>query len=136
MGRKTARRSVDRSRSLEYRNVAEHFYNAASASMVFEYWPAAGVLIVHAAIAFSDAICVQQAGERSVGDNHEDAVSLLEGIVPRSKENKKAINHLQRLLDEKTRVSYLGELYSPAQTRGLWKQLVNFREWALTILRK
>jgi hypothetical protein len=44
------------------------------------------------------------------------------------------MNQLRRIIEEKTRVSYLGELYSPAATRDTWKRLERFSEWALKIL--
>ena len=63
MARRSVRRSVDRARHREYLRVAEHFYEAAQASIELEYWTAAGVLIVHAAIALTDALCIKFSGQ-------------------------------------------------------------------------
>ncbi len=102
--------------------------------MDLEYWTAAGVLIVHAAIAYADALCIQQAGVRSGADNHEEAAAILEQVVPTNEAAASAIGHLRRIIEEKTRVSYLGELYSRKQTNALWNKLDRFRSWAKRIL--
>jgi hypothetical protein len=136
MARRTARKSVDRSRYREYEQVADHFYEAARDAIDLEYWTAAGVLIVHAAIAYADALCIQQAGVRSGADNHEEAAALLEQSVPSNESTSNAIRHLRRIIDEKTKVSYLGELYSRSQTKTLWARLDRFRQWAKKILQR
>ncbi len=134
MTKRRGRKSIDRPRHREYQRVAQHFYEAARDSMALEYWTAAGVLIVHASIAYADALSIKLSGQRSAGDSHEDTVLLMEEIVASSEEKKLAINQLRRIIEEKTRVSYMGELYSPSQTKDMWKQLVRFRRWAIFIL--
>jgi hypothetical protein len=136
VAKRQGRKAVERMRHREYRRVAEHFYEAAEASIEFEYWTAAGVLIVHAAIAFADAVCIKLSGQKSVGENHEDAIALLDEVVAGSEEKAKAMNQLRRIIEEKTRVSYLGDLYGPTETRELWKRLQRFRSWAMGILER
>ena len=84
MAERRERKSVPRHRYNEYQNVAEHFYDAAKDSMELEYWTAAGVIIVHSAIAYADALSIKLSGTKSVGENHEDAVTLVESIVAES----------------------------------------------------
>ena len=98
------------------------------------YWTAAGVLIVHAAIAYVDALCIQQSGQRSTGENHEDAISLLDEAISDGDEKTSAMKQLRRIIEEKTKVSYLGDLYSATQAEDLWKRLKRFRAWAVQIL--
>jgi len=136
MAERRGRKSVPRHRFKEYQNVAEHFYNAAKDSMDLEYWTAAGVLIVHSAIAYTDTLCIKLAGVKSIGENHEDAVTLLESVVGDTEEKSKALNQLRRIIEEKTKVSYLGELYSSSQTKEMWKRLERFRKWAKEILER
>ena len=69
MAKRRGRKAVERSRYREYMNVAEHFYGAAKDSMELEYWTAAGLLIVHSAIAFADALCIKLSGQKSAGEN-------------------------------------------------------------------
>jgi HEPN domain-containing protein len=127
-------KSIDRSKYREYQRVAEHFYDAAKDSVDLEYWTAAAVLIVHAAIAYADALCIKVAGQCSVGESHEHTVTLLEEQVAGRDEKKKALNQLRYIIEEKTRVSYLGEMISPSQTKDLLKRLERFREWVISIL--
>lgn len=135
MAAKRRRRvSVDRNRYGEYMNVAQHFYDAAKDSMELEYPTAAGVLIVHSAIAYADALCIMLSGQRSSGENHEEAIQILESVVADHPEKQKAMNQLRRIVEEKTRVSYLGELYSPSATQEMLKRLERFRTWALNLL--
>jgi hypothetical protein len=102
--------------------------------MELEYWTAAGVLIVHAAIAYADALSIKLSGQKSAGEDHEDAVTLIDEVVEGGEEKTRAVNQLRRIIEEKTRVSYIGDLYGPSETRELWKRLERFREWARSIL--
>lgn len=136
MTRRTKTKSIDRSKFRDYLLVARHFHDAARDAMDFEYWTAAGVLIVHSAIAYTDALCIQQGGQRSTGEDHENAVELLEKTIPSVDGKMKALRHLRRIIEEKTKVSYLGELYEPKQTKELWKQLERFQQWSESILTK
>ena len=134
MARRGARRTVDRSRYRQYEQVADHFYSAARDAMDLEYWTAAGVLIVHSAIAYSDALCIQQAGVKSSSDDHDLAVVLLEDSIGVDEQSLRATQQLRRIIDEKTKVSYLGELYTRAQAKALWDRLERFRRWAKQVL--
>ena len=51
MRRTGRRRQVDRSRRRQFRSVGENFAKVADVATEFEYWNAAGVLLIHAAIA-------------------------------------------------------------------------------------
>ncbi len=134
--KRRGRITVDRNRYREYMNVAQHFYEAARDSIELDYPTAAGVLIVHSAIAYADALCIMLSGQRSSGENHEEAIEILETVAADDPDKRNAMNQLRRIIEEKTRVSYLGELYSPAATRDMWKRLERFRAWALKILTK
>lgn len=127
MAERGRRKSIPRIRYSDYKNVANHFHSAAKDSIELEYFTAAGVLIVHAAIAYADALCIKLSGVKSVGENHEDAIALVEGAVADSAEKTKAVNQLRRIIEEKTKVSYLGELYSSSQSKEMWKRLERFR---------
>ena len=127
-------KAVERSKHRKYQRVAEHFCDAAKDSIELEYWTAAAVLIVHSAIAYADALCIKLSGQRSVGDSHEHTITLLEELIAGGEEKTKALNQLRYIIEEKTRVSYLGEMLPPSNTRELWKRLERFREWALRIL--
>ena len=136
MAERRGRKSIPRNTFKKYLAVAEHFYQAAKDSLELEYWTASGVLIVHSAIAYSDALCIKLSGIKSVGENHEDAVALLESSIGDIDGKSSAMNQLRRIIEEKTKVSYLGELYTSSQTREMLKRLERFRKWSLEILNR
>lgn len=136
MANRSRRKSVQRNQYRQYQKVAEHFFVAASDSIDMGYWTAAGVLIVHSAIAYVDALCIQQSGQRSAGENHVDAIALLDEVISDGEEKASAMNQLRRIIEEKTKVSYLGDLYSAKQAEDLWKRLKRFRQWAERILNR
>ncbi|MBI3016018.1 MAG: HEPN domain-containing protein [Candidatus Tectomicrobia bacterium] len=135
MTRRTKRVRVDHHRSRDHLRVAENFYEGAEVAREFEYWNAAGVLIIHAAIAYADAITIKVAGTKSRGEDHRDLVDLIEETVALDSQGKTAVNHLRRLIDEKNLVSYSGHVYTRADTTRLSKLLERFRSWALSLLK-
>ena len=54
----TKRVPVPKSRKSDYAGVAGNFYDGANVAREFEYWNAAGLLIIHAAIAYTDAVTI------------------------------------------------------------------------------
>ena len=136
MTKRTYRKTVDRLRYRDYKKVADHFYEAAIIAMEYYYWTAAGVLIVHSAIAYADAIAIKLSGQKSSGENHEDSVALVDENVADGEKKKSAINQLRRIITEKTKVSYAGDLYGEPLIRDLRKRLERFRSWALRILER
>lgn len=102
MSKQRGIKAVERVKFKEYQRIAEHFYDAAKDSAELEYWTAAAVLIVHASIAFADALCIKIAGQRSAGENHELTITMLEEHVAGGNEKKKALNQLRYIIEEKT----------------------------------
>jgi hypothetical protein len=134
MVKKTTRKSVDKSAARNYRIVAESFYNGAEVAKEYEYWNAAGVLLVHSAIAYSDAICIKYGGTKSQSEDHHQVVSLVKEMVAESKEKKSALNHLERIIEHKTAVSYSGDIYEKKDIDLLWKYIDRFKSWAEKLL--
>ncbi|MBU1297647.1 MAG: hypothetical protein KKB77_00640 [Bacteroidetes bacterium] len=110
MAKRISRKLVNRQKYYDYNIVAQQFYEAAEVAKDFKYWNAAGVLIVHAAIAYTDAISIKISGQKSSSENHEDAIALVDSIVANGDEKKKAMNQLRKIIAEKTMVSYAGDL--------------------------
>jgi len=134
VGRGGKRTSVDRTKFKNYRTVAKDFMNGAETAREFEYWNAAGVLIVHAAIAYADAVSIKFGGVKSQGENHYECIELINELVADSTKKKTALYQLQRIIDHKTTVSYSGEVYDKKDIDQLWKQVDRFKEWAETML--
>jgi hypothetical protein len=132
--RLSKRVSVPRSKHQDYIHVADSFYAGAETAKAFEYWNAAGVLIVHAAIAYSDAITIRVGGVKSRGEDHMAVIDLVRHVVALDKAGDAALNHLWRMIQEKNLVSYSGEVYSRQEVDKLWKHLERYRTWALSVL--
>ena len=92
-------------------------------------------LIVHAAIAFADTITIRFGGVKSMGENHHEAIALVESNpVPKVQATRKALNQLRSILDEKTAVSHSGEVYDRKDVEKMRRLLERYRRWALDIL--
>ena len=134
MPRPGRRRQVDRTRWRQFHAVAESFAQAAEMATEFQYWNAAGVLLVHAAIALTDALTVKIGGVKSAGEDHMLAADLLESVLAVDAEAKKAIRHLRTLIQEKTLVSYSGMIYRQEDIRRMTRHLDRYRAWADLLL--
>jgi|ERR1044071_3207693 hypothetical protein len=134
MVRPGRRQSVSRSKESNYRMVAENFYAGAEAAKAYEYWNAAGVLIVHAAIAYTDAITIKVGGVKSRGEGHMETADLLKDTVELDESGLQALQHLRRMIEQKNLVSYSGEVYSEKDIDVLWKHLERYRYWARRML--
>lgn len=128
--RQAKRVQVPRPRGQDYFAVAESFFNGAQVAKDFEYWNAAGVLMVHAAIAYTDALTIQFGGVRSKGEDHMAAADLLRQVARLDEPDLLQVRHFERIINEKNRVSYEGEIFHRKDIEPLWKHLSRYREWA------
>lgn len=134
MPRRAKTVTVDRTKAANYKTVADSFYEGAEVAAEYEYWNAAGLLIVHAAIAYGDAITIKYGGVKSRGEDHQQLVSLLEDTVAASNERKKALLQLSKIIAHKNTVSYSGDIYNDKDIEKLKKHLDRFRTWVLSLL--
>lgn len=128
--RQAKRVHVPRPRGQDYCAVADGFFEGARMAKDFEYWNAAGVLMVHAAIAYTDSITIKFGGVRSKGEDHMAAADLLRQVARLDEQDLLAVRHFERIINEKNRVSYEGEIYHQKDIEPLWKHLTRYREWA------
>lgn len=134
MTRKTQRVAVEKGKSAGYKKVAQNFYEGAVLAGDYEYWNACGVLIVHAAIAFGDAVTIKYGGVKSKGEDHHSVVQLLDELIATSPEKKNALLHLSKIIDHKNALSYSGDVYDAKDIRQLWKNFDRFKHWAEKLL--
>jgi len=114
--------------------VAENFQNAADLALEFDYFNAAGVLFIHSAIAYADAITVKFASKKSSGDNHYMVINLIEEVLPPIKIDKKAFNNFKLLIDHKNSISYSGDIYNQKDVEKIKNYFLKFSFWAKNIL--
>lgn len=135
MSNKSPRKRVDSSRYKDFVEVAKNFYEGAKIAYEYDYYNAAGVLIVHSAIAYSDAISIKYKGVKIQGDNHYEIISLLEDLIAQSEKKKKALIQLKHIIDHKNKVSYSGDIYFKKDIEMLWKYMDRFKSWADELLK-
>jgi len=134
MARGGVRKAVDRAEFASYVQVADGFRQAAETAEAFEYWNAAGLLIVHAAIAYADALNIRTAGVKSQGEDHHESIALLRENTAASEAQRNALEHLAKILDHKNAVAYSGAIYTARDTAVLRRHLDRFRRWAVSVL--
>jgi hypothetical protein len=130
MTRETKRIRVNKTQFSQYKRNADGFFEGAVNEKDFSNWNASGVLIIHAAIAYADAVTIKFGGVRSKGEDHQDVVRLLDSLLPQSEAKKSALNQLEKLIAHKTSVSYSGEAYDNKDIEKLFKHLERFKNWA------
>lgn len=92
------------------------------------------VLLVHAAIALTDALTIKVGGVKSAGEDHLLAADLLESVLAMDGDAKRAIGHLRALIQEKTLVSSSGDIYRQEDIRRMARHLSRSRVWADRLL--
>jgi len=130
MTRETKRIKVSKTQFSQYKKIADGFFEGAVNEKELGNWNSAGVLIIHAAIGYADAVTIKYGGVRSKGDDHQDIVRLLDNLLPQSEAKKSALNQLEKLIAHKTSVSYSGDVYDNKDIEKLFKHLERFKNWA------
>lgn len=113
----------------DYMDVGDNFAKGAEVAKEFEYWNAAGVLIAHAAIAYSDALTIKHGGVKSRGEDHKNIIYLIEQVIEPTEQDKKSLNYLIKIISEKNRISYCGELYKKSIIDTFWNYLQRYKKW-------
>jgi HEPN domain-containing protein len=101
--RRARSRAVSAAETRAYLGKAEEFLAAARAELTAGRLVAATSLAIHAAINAADAVAGARLGRRSVGQDHDEVVSLLHDAGP---DGAAVAKDLTRLLPMKTRTEY------------------------------
>lgn len=134
MTKKTKRSAVERGEASKYGEAGAQFLRAAELAREFEYWNAAGLLYVHSAIAFADAVAISRRGEKSTSENHGDALVLFGEATAGLRGRDEAREHLKRIIDEKNRAAYSGITFRRAELEKLANHAERFRSFAERVL--
>jgi len=136
MASKVSAVRIDNHKYLDFIKVSENFKAGAELAFEFGYYNAAGVLIVHSAIALADSITIKYSSSKIKGDSHYDIIALLKNVLPPKLKNDSAIDHLKKIIDQKNQVSYSGDIYHKLDINKLNKHFVRFSNWANSLLEK
>jgi len=109
--RKLVRKSVNRTRWLQYFSVAEENHRGVIHNYKGELWTPAAILLVHAVIAYTDALTIKAGGVKGSGDNHLQVVDLIRQVISLDRNDTIALNRLIKILSEKSKVAYSGKVY-------------------------
>ncbi len=134
MVRQSYRVKVERNRASNYFKIALSFEEASRIAYEFDYYNAAGVLIVHAAIALADPITIKTGATKCKGENHYEVINLIREKVNDDSARNNAIKHLEALISHKSLVSYTGDIYKRTDIDKLFKKYDRFSLWAKQLL--
>lgn len=132
---RSPRKKIDPSRYIGFKEVALNFYEGARIASEYSYYNAAGVLIVHSAIAYSDAVSIKNGGVKIQGDSHYEIISLLDDLISYSSGKNKALTQLKNIIDHKNRVSYSGDVYHKKDIDQLWRHFERYKTWVDELLK-
>ncbi|MBZ0179185.1 MAG: hypothetical protein K8F36_07835 [Melioribacteraceae bacterium] len=134
MVKKVPRKKYDSAKYSNFLKVADNFSQAADIAAEFEYYNAAGVLIIHSAIALADSVTIRFSSVKCTGENHYEVIKLLQESVADSKSTAKALTHFEKLIDHKNAVSYQGEVYQQKDITILLKHFYRFEKWVKSLI--
>jgi hypothetical protein len=126
-------KQVDRVTADRYRRVAVALLSSASvlrdlADTDSSSGNAIGVLAIHAAIAWTDALCIAFGGRKSTG-SHDRASAVLEDVLG-ARSDARQVKALRSILGDKDRVAYTGDMYSVKDGLKLLTKVEQFGKWA------
>ena len=135
MVRRGTRKRVDRSDWTGFLAAAEENYASACIILGERKYRAAGILLVHAAIALTDALMVRAGGVKSTGEHHQEAVDLVRELLPTAAGLGPALRHLEAIIHEKNRVSYTGDAFTSNDIARMRTHYERFALWVKQQLR-
>ena len=135
MVRRGTRKRVDRSDWTGFLAAAEENYASACAVQASRKYRAAGILLVHAAIALTDALTVRTGGVKGTGEHHQEAVDLVRELLPNTSGLGPALRHLEAIIHEKNRVSYTGDPFTASDIARIRTHYERFALWVKDQLR-
>lgn len=134
MVKKISKKSVDSQKFKDFQQVATNFVQGAKVAYDYEYFQAAGLLVIHSAIALADSITVKLLSEKCTGDNHYEVLNLMQDALPKNKKNDQPLKQFKNLIDHKNLISYTGDIYYKKDVDKIMKHYERFASWANSIL--
>jgi hypothetical protein len=117
----------------DFEKISKDFASGCESAYAFEYFNAAGVLIIHAAIALADSVTIKLAGKKCSGGSHYEIIELLRSTTPQSAAKNKALDQFKKLIDHKNKVSYQGDIYNRKDVEQLLRYFERFKSWTDTL---
>src|SRR5664279_872977 len=121
--------TVYHDRALQLANAMELCHDDMSG-----YSTAVGLLAVHSAISYNDAIQIKLTGKRTKSQDHSRAIRVTAAACQNARIESRGVRHLEKLLGAKTDVSYGDERVDNRRVEFLYQSARAFRAWAEGIL--
>lgn len=140
MVRTGSAKEVDSSQSEKYRRVGASLLASAQALASVAvpgdpYGNAIGVVAVHAAIAYNDALTIAFRGLKSTEGDHRKAADVLQRALGH-RAHPDGVERLRSILTLKDRISYAGQYYTLDEARSLLRSAEAFAAWAEALYAK
>lgn len=119
-----------------YRDRAQSLFRAMSLCLnnAPPYETAAAHLAIYSAISYNDAVLIRLTGARWRGEDHNRAPAQTRHACSKVKVSPDGISHLEKLVHEKSKVSYGDRALAPEKAVALCKAAERFAKWAEDIL--
>jgi len=121
-------RDVPKSQYVVYFDRAKDFYASMLEAREAGRWSTVGLTAVHCAIALCDALMVYYQGQRSVGEDHLNAVELVSRVPVRGIDSQAA--NLRRIIAKKNAVAYEDREFRQGEAADICRQAERFFLWA------
>ena len=130
------RKTVALESAVKYFTVARALRNSAQdvAELATEddsYGNALALIIIHSAIAYTDALTIAFGNIKSSEGDHLRTVDTMKTALG-NRTDSDALRNLTAILGEKDKVAYQGIYYSVEHAKRLMKKFVAFADWAET----
>jgi hypothetical protein len=100
-----------------------------------EHLMAAGLLAVHSAIAFNDAVLMKLTGRSGLSQDHKRAPAITRKACHERRLDDRGISHLKELIDFKDEIAYQGKPIAPEKITRMCKTAERFEAWAKPMLK-
>jgi len=95
---------VDKNDFVTYSKRARQYLESARSEINSGRWESVALLCIHCAISAGDAVLVFERGERSMSDNHYDAVHLIKSMSIKDADKKSV--QMWKIISQKNRAEY------------------------------
>jgi len=128
---------MDEIRAGIYHNRALQLANAMQLCHddIGSYAAAVGLLAIHSAISFGDAVLMKLTGTRSRNRDHRKALDAINAACKKSNIRPDGVKHLDRLVSAKTDVSYGDKEADERTVQVLYIAAGRFQAWAEHVLK-
>lgn len=99
------------------------------------YAAAVGLLAIHSAISFGDAVLIRLTGQRSRSKDHRKTLDAINKACTKNNIRPDGVKHLEKLVSAKTEISYGDKQADERTVQVLYIAAGRFQAWAEHVLK-